>query len=84
MLLPAWVILPGEDEGESTSLPWADAGSSPAKQEQGNQDAGLGGYTASQRGLVRWITAQFWSTRGVNPVRHLLRERSKAAEAEAH
>lgn len=62
-------------------------GSSQAKWEPGNcasQDAGLSGYAASQRGLVKWITARFLSTQSVNPVRHFLRERSKTARAEAY
>lgn len=70
---------------ESTSLLWAYTGLSSAKQDKGNyasQDAGLHGYVALQRGLV--ITAQFWFTQGVNPVRHFLGESSKAARTEVH
>lgn len=62
MLMPMWVILPGEDKGESKFLLLADSGSSPAKQEQdkcASQDAGRSGHGLSQRGLVRWITALF-------------------------
>lgn len=46
MLVPVWVILPGEDEGESKSLLWTYPGSSPAKQEQekcAGQDGGRSG-----------------------------------------
>lgn len=85
--MPAWVILPGEDDGESTSLLQADTGSSQAKQEAGDcpsEDAGLSRYVVSQRGLVKQVTTQFRSMQGVNPVRHFLQERSKVAEAEAH